>query len=92
MCGEQTEQLAGRRSARVGHQRVLRGGESLSEADARPQGGSEGRERRQQENSGNLLRCAWSPDLSMATCGSSDGFVYIYDTTSLGIKWVARGG
>ena len=44
MCGEQTEQLAGRRSARVGHQRGLRGGESLSEADARPQGGSEGRE------------------------------------------------
>ena len=40
-----------------------------------------------QENSGNLLRCAWSPDLSMATCGSSDGFVYIYDTTSLGIKY-----
>lgn len=44
MCGEQTEQLAGRRSARVGHQRVLRGGESLFEADARPQGGNEGRE------------------------------------------------
>ena len=23
----------------------------------------------------------------MASCGSSDGFVYVYDTTSLGIKW-----
>lgn len=40
-----------------------------------------------QGNSGNLLRCAWSPDLAMATCGSGDGFVYVYDTTSLGIKY-----
>ena len=23
----------------------------------------------------------------MASCGSGDGFVYVYDTTSLGIKW-----
>lgn len=23
----------------------------------------------------------------MATCGSGDGFVYVYDTTTLGIKW-----
>ena len=26
----------------------------------------------------------------MASCGSGDGFVYVYDTTSLAIKW-ARG-
>lgn len=30
----------------------------------------------------NLLRCAWSPDGTKITAGSSDRFVYIWDTTS----------
>lgn len=30
----------------------------------------------------NLLRCAWSPDGTKVAAGSSDRFVYIWDTTS----------
>eukprot|EP01121_Diplochlamys_sp_Union-15-3_P010109 TRINITY_DN2808_c0_g1_i1.p1 TRINITY_DN2808_c0_g1~~TRINITY_DN2808_c0_g1_i1.p1 ORF type:complete len:189 (-),score=22.97 TRINITY_DN2808_c0_g1_i1:30-596(-) len=30
----------------------------------------------------NLLKCDWAPDGSMVTAGSSDRFVYIWDTTT----------
>ncbi|KAK8806978.1 hypothetical protein WA158_003737 [Blastocystis sp. Blastoise] len=39
----------------------------------------------------NLLKCSWAPDLSMVTCGSADSFVYVYDTTTLEIKYCLPG-
>lgn len=39
----------------------------------------------------NLIKCSWSPDLSMVGCGSADNYVYIYDSTNLEIKYCLPG-
>ena len=39
----------------------------------------------------NLLKCAWSPDGEMISAGSSDRFVYIWDTTSRRIMYKLPG-
>jgi len=39
----------------------------------------------------NLLRCAWSPDGSKVSAGSSDRFHYIWDTTSRRILYKLPG-
>jgi Prp8 binding protein len=38
-----------------------------------------------------LLKCSWSPDGSMVSCGSSDRMVYIWDTTSRQILYKLPG-
>jgi len=39
----------------------------------------------------NLLKCSWSPDGKRVTGGSSDRFVYIWDTTSRQIEYKLPG-
>eukprot|EP00095_Tigriopus_kingsejongensis_P001785 maker-scaffold225_size250570-snap-gene-1.16 protein:Tk01785 transcript:maker-scaffold225_size250570-snap-gene-1.16-mRNA-1 annotation:"wd repeat-containing protein 57" len=39
----------------------------------------------------NLLKCCWSPDGAMVSAGSSDRFVYIWDTTSRKILYKLPG-
>lgn len=39
----------------------------------------------------NMLRCAWSPDGSKVAAGSSDRFVYVWDTTSRRILYKLPG-
>jgi len=39
----------------------------------------------------NLLRCSWSPDGSKISCGSSDRFVYIWNTTTRQIMYRLSG-
>ncbi|XP_055694930.1 U5 small nuclear ribonucleoprotein 40 kDa protein [Lutzomyia longipalpis] len=39
----------------------------------------------------NLLRCAWSKDGTLVSCGSADRFVYIWDTTTRQIKYKLPG-
>lgn len=39
----------------------------------------------------NLLKCCWSPDGAMVSAGSSDRFVYIWDTTSRRILYKLPG-
>jgi WD40 repeat protein len=38
-----------------------------------------------------MLRCAWSPDGSKVAAGSSDRFVYVWDTTSRRILYKLPG-